>query len=176
MKRQVNLQSARRDFLATSACGIGGVALSSLLLEDGLLGAEFSNPMAPRKPHFDAKAKACINIFMAGAPSQIDLFDPKPVLAKRHGQKLPKEILDKARFAFIKPATALAKSRGICPFSKATATKSKATMPTSKTLAVAPAAHSQQAPFSKPTSMDTLGLTSTSQAPPGTTPQDPTPP
>ena len=106
MKRQVNLQSARRDFLATSACGIGGVALSSLLLEDGLLGAEFSNPMAPRKPHFDAKAKACINIFMAGAPSQIDLFDPKPVLAKRHGQKLPKEILDKARFAFIKPETA----------------------------------------------------------------------
>jgi hypothetical protein len=106
MKRQVNLQSARRDFLATSACGIGGVALSSLLLDDGLLGAEFSNPMAPRKPHFDAKAKACINIFMAGAPSQIDLFDPKPVLAKRHGQKLPKEILDKARFAFIKPETA----------------------------------------------------------------------
>ena len=106
MKRQVNLQSTRRDFLASSACGIGGVALSSLLLEDGLLGADFSNPMAPRKPHFDAKAKAYINIFMAGAPSQIDLFDPKPVLAKRHGQKLPKEILDKARFAFIKPATA----------------------------------------------------------------------
>ncbi|MDC0218929.1 DUF1501 domain-containing protein [Verrucomicrobia bacterium] len=106
MKRQVNLQSTRRDFLATSACGVGGVALSSLLLEDGLFGAEFPNPMAPRKPHFDAKAKACINIFMAGAPSQIDLFDPKPVLAKRHGQKLPKEILDKARFAFIKPATA----------------------------------------------------------------------
>ncbi len=106
MKRQVNLQSTRRDFLATSACGIGGVALSSLLLEDGLLGAKFSNPMAPRKPHFDAKAKACINIFMAGAPSHLDLFDPKPVLAKRHGQKLPKEILDKARFAFIKPATA----------------------------------------------------------------------
>jgi len=77
-----------------------------MLLEDGLLGAEFSNPMAPRKPHFDAKAKACINIFMAGAPSHLDLFDPKPVLNERHGQKLPKEILDKARFAFIKPDTA----------------------------------------------------------------------
>jgi uncharacterized protein (DUF1501 family) len=106
MKRQVNLASTRRDFLATSACGLGGVALSSMLLEDGLLGAEFSNPMAPRKPHFDAKAKACINIFMAGAPSHLDLFDPKPVLNERHGQKLPKEILDKARFAFIKPDTA----------------------------------------------------------------------
>ena len=77
-----------------------------MLLEDGLLGEEFSNPMAPRKPHFDAKAKACINIFMAGAPSHLDLFDPKPVLNERHGQKLPKEILDKARFAFIKPDTA----------------------------------------------------------------------
>jgi len=106
MKRQVNLASTRRDFLATSACGLGGVALSSMLLEDGLLGAEFANPMAPRTPHFDAKAKACINIFMAGAPSHLDLFDPKPVLNERHGQKLPKEILDKARFAFIKPDTA----------------------------------------------------------------------
>ena len=106
MKRKVNLQSTRRDFLATSASGLGGVALSSMLLEDGLLGAEFANPMAPRKPHFEAKAKACINIFMAGAPSHLDLFDPKPVLNERHGQKLPKQILDKARFAFIKPDTA----------------------------------------------------------------------
>ncbi len=106
MKQQVNLQSTRRDFLATSASGLGGVALSSMLLEDGALGTEFANPMAPRKPHFDAKAKACICIFMAGAPSHLDLFDPKPALNKRHGQKLPKEILDKARFAFIKPDTA----------------------------------------------------------------------
>ena len=106
MERQVNLASTRRDFLATSASGLGGVALSTLLMGDGALGAEFSNPMAPRKPHFDAKAKACINIFMAGAPSHLDLFDPKPVLNERHGQKLPKEILDKARFAFIKPDTA----------------------------------------------------------------------
>nr|ADI22613.1 hypothetical protein [uncultured verrucomicrobium HF0500_16O23] len=106
MEQQVNLQSTRRGFLATSASGLGGVALSSMLLEDGALGTEFSNPMAPRKPHFDAKAKACICIFMAGAPSHLDLFDPKPALNRRHGQKLPKEILDKARFAFIKPDTA----------------------------------------------------------------------
>jgi len=106
MNRHVNLQATRRDFLTTTASGLGGVALSSLLLEDGALGTEFANPMAPRKPHFDAKAKACINIFMAGAPSQVDLFDPKPALNKRNGQKLPKEILDKARFAFIKPDTA----------------------------------------------------------------------
>jgi hypothetical protein len=100
---------ARRDFLATGASGLGGVALASLLAEDGLLANEFANPMAPRKPHFAPKAKACITIFMAGAPSHLDLFDPKPELKERHGQKLPKEILDKARFAFIKPDTATLK-------------------------------------------------------------------
>jgi len=99
----------RRDFLTTSACGLGSVALSSMMLEEGLLGSEFANPMAPRKPHFEPKAKACIFIFMAGAPSHLDLFDPKPVLNQRAGQKLPKEILDKARFAFIQPATATLK-------------------------------------------------------------------
>ena len=60
---------SRRDFLTTSASGLGGVALSSMLLEDGLLGGEYANPMAPRQPHFEPKAKSCIFIFMAGAPS-----------------------------------------------------------------------------------------------------------
>lgn len=105
-----HLLRTRRDFLATSASGLGGVALASLLAEEGLLATPsttgFQNPMAPRQPHFDAKAKACIFIFMAGAPSQIDLFDPKPKLNEMAGQSLPKSVLDKARFAFIKPATA----------------------------------------------------------------------
>ena len=105
-----HLLRTRRDFLATSASGVGGVALASLLAEEGLLATPsttgFQNPMAPRQPHFDAKAKACIFIFMAGAPSQIDLFDPKPKLNEMAGQSLPKSVLDKARFAFIKPATA----------------------------------------------------------------------
>ena len=103
---QAQLQQTRREFLATSASGLGGTALASLLVEDGLLAKEFANPLAPRKPHFEPDAKACINIFMAGAPSHLDLFDPKPELNKRNGQSLPKEILDKARFAFIKPDTA----------------------------------------------------------------------
>ena len=103
---QAQIQQTRRDFLATSASGLGGAALASLLVEDGLLAKEFANPLAPRKPHFEPTAKACINIFMAGAPSHLDLFDPKPELNKRDGQSLPKEILDKARFAFIKPDTA----------------------------------------------------------------------
>ena len=105
-----HLLRTRRDFLATSASGLGGVALASLLADEGLLEAQnkagFQDPMTPRKPHFDAKAKACIFIFMAGAPSQVDLFDPKPKLNEMAGQSLPKSVLDKARFAFIKPATA----------------------------------------------------------------------
>ncbi len=107
-----HLHRTRRDFLATSASGLGGVALASLLADDGLLAAPkggFKDPLAPRKPHFDAKAKACIFIFMAGAPSQVDLFDPKPKLNEMAGQSLPKSVLDKARFAFIKPATAVLK-------------------------------------------------------------------
>ncbi len=99
------LEQTRRSFLATSASGLGGVALASLLTEDGLLADEFANPLIPRRPHYEPKAKACINIFMAGAPSHLDLFDPKPELNKRHGQSLPKDVLDKARFAFIKPDT-----------------------------------------------------------------------
>ena len=77
-----HLLRTRRDFLATSASGLGGVALASLLAEEGLLAAPnkagFQDPMTPRKPHFDAKAKACIFIFMAGAPSQVDLLTPSP--------------------------------------------------------------------------------------------------
>ena len=48
---------SRRDFLTTSACGLGGIALSSMLLEDGLLGAEYANPMAPHQPHFEPKPR-----------------------------------------------------------------------------------------------------------------------
>jgi len=105
-----HLLRTRRDFLATSASGLGGVALASLLADEGLLASSgeevFPDPMTQRKPQFEAKAKACIFIFMAGAPSQIDLFDPKPKLNEMAGQSLPKSVLDKARFAFIKPATA----------------------------------------------------------------------
>ena len=95
----------RRDFLATSASGIGTLALSALLLQNGLFAASTNatsgNPLAPRKPHFAPKAKNCICIFMEGAPSQMDLFDPKPKLNELHGQKLPDSLLEKVRFAFI---------------------------------------------------------------------------
>lgn len=99
----------RREFLNTTASGLGAMALGSMLSDDGILKAEDAlgdGPGAVKEPHFDAKAKACIFIYMAGAPSQLDLFDPKPKLQEMHGQKLPKSILDSARFAFIKPDSA----------------------------------------------------------------------
>jgi hypothetical protein len=110
MNRNVDPQEimrmTRRDFLATSASGIGALALASLLDGDGLLAAEAKtghapNPLAPRAPHFAPKAKSCIFIYMEGAPSQMDLFDPKPKLNELHGQKLPDSMLEKVRFAFI---------------------------------------------------------------------------
>ncbi|MEE2642487.1 MAG: DUF1501 domain-containing protein [Planctomycetota bacterium] len=121
------IHDTRREFLNTTASGIGLAALGSMLTQDGLLNrahaqsqtvpatvpaspvdeADFVNPLAPKAPHFDGPAKACIFIFMAGAPSHIDLFDPKPVLKKRHGQPLPDSMLEKVRFAFIKKQNAL---------------------------------------------------------------------
>ena len=100
---------ARRSFLNTSACGIGGAALASMLAEDSAARESensLTTPLAPRSPHFAAKAKSCIFIFMAGAPSQIDLFDPKPKLNELHGQPLPKSMTENVRFAFIEKETA----------------------------------------------------------------------
>lgn len=107
----------RREFLNTTASGIGMAALGSMLSQDGVMPAaqagdspsepDLVNPLAPRDPHFDAKAKACIFIFMAGAPSHLDLFDDKPVLKERHGEPLPESMLKNVRFAFIKKDKAL---------------------------------------------------------------------
>ena len=72
-------QFTRRDFLATSASGLGMAALASLMQQDNLL-ADTGNPLPNIGPHFAPKAKRCIFIFMAGAPSHVDLFDPKPKL------------------------------------------------------------------------------------------------
>ena len=98
------IKLTRRDFLATSASGIGALALTSLFQAEGLLAAEGDKGAAPdssRAPHFKPRAKNCIFIYMEGAPSQMDLFDPKPKLNEMNGQKLPDSMLEKVRFAFI---------------------------------------------------------------------------
>src|SRR5215212_7588378 len=93
---------SRRDFFTTSANGIGALALASLLNDDGLLAGDSpAGPMLPRAPHFAPKAKNCICIYLEGAPSQIDLWDPKPKLNELHGQPLPESMTRNVRFAFI---------------------------------------------------------------------------
>jgi hypothetical protein len=102
---QQHLLQSRRDFLTSTASGIGMLALASLFRDQGLLAAETSpdaaNPLAPRGPHFAPKAKSCICIYLEGAPSQLDLFDPKPKLNELNGQKLPDSLTKNVRFAFI---------------------------------------------------------------------------
>src|SRR5687767_638853 len=78
----------RREFLKKAGAGFGMLALADLLGTDDLLAADALDPMAPRAPHFPAKAKSIIWLFMEGGPSAVDLFDPKPELTKRDGQKI----------------------------------------------------------------------------------------
>jgi uncharacterized protein (DUF1501 family) len=81
----------RREWLSRAGLGFGMVALQSLLAREGKAAAPAVNPLAPKAPHFPAKAKAVIHLFMHGGPSQIDTFDPKPALAKYDGQRAPAE-------------------------------------------------------------------------------------
>jgi hypothetical protein len=76
----------RREFLWEVAGGFAGLALIDLLTRDGFFKLEAAeiNPLAPKKPHFEAKAKRVVFLFMNGAPSQIDTFDPKAALEKFH--------------------------------------------------------------------------------------------
>src|SRR5438552_1474163 len=89
----------RRDFLAHAGFGLAGVALTSLLADQGLLAAEQppkwsptfrpETPLAARPPHFEAKAKRVLMIFCSGAVSHVDTFDYKPELVRRDGQAMP---------------------------------------------------------------------------------------
>src|SRR5688500_5530025 len=94
----------RRDFLKKAGAGFGLLGLAELLRGEGLLApgpvppinnqlstinsSPSLDPMAPRAVHYPAKAKSIIWLFMEGAPSSVDLFDPKPELTKRDGQRI----------------------------------------------------------------------------------------
>ena len=86
------MPASRREFLRRSGLGLGSLALAGVMADDTsnqLLAAGGSNPMSPKPPHFAAKAKAVIHLFMNGGPSQVDTFDPKPALNKYHGKAIP---------------------------------------------------------------------------------------
>ena len=104
------LDLTRRWFLRDCGVGLASVALAQLLQRDGRA-APAANPLAPRAPHFAPKAKRVIYMFQAGAPSHLELFDPKPELTKRDGQLPPAALLEGYRAAFIKPNSALLGSK-----------------------------------------------------------------
>ncbi|MCR9120624.1 MAG: DUF1501 domain-containing protein, partial [bacterium] len=81
---------SRRQWLASAGGGLGMLAMQALAAEE-LHGSEDASksPLAPKKPHFKAKAKRVLWLFMHGGPSQVDLFDPKPALTKFAGKPLP---------------------------------------------------------------------------------------
>lgn len=92
----------RRALLKNAGYGIGSLALGSML-SDSLLASMVPGEQAGLpQPHFAPKAKNVIFLFMAGAPSQLDLFDDKPFLRKHDGEEIPQEIIEGERFAFIK--------------------------------------------------------------------------
>ncbi len=102
-KRQVT----RRHFFRDCSIGLGSLALSSLLGDQAIGAEKGANPLAPKRPHFPARAKRVIYLFQAGGPSQLELFDHKPGLAKYNGQPCPPELLKGQTLAFIKPDAAL---------------------------------------------------------------------
>jgi len=109
---------ARRHFLRDCGVGLGKIALAGLLTESFrsqmVSAAETGggvdshrSPLAVKDAHFPGKAKRVIHLFMAGAPSQLDLFTPKPTLARLEGKPLPKSIIGDQRYAFIRPDAAV---------------------------------------------------------------------
>ncbi len=84
----LNQTLSRRELLRASSTGFGGLALTSMLAQEAAA-ASATDPLAVRQPHFPARAKRVIFLFMHGGPSQVDTFDYKPLLKRDHGKPLP---------------------------------------------------------------------------------------
>ncbi len=98
---------SRRQFLRDCTYGLGKVAAAGLLTDTlSQASPAATNLLSPRGPHFPAKAKRVIHLFMAGAPSQLETFDPKPMLTKFEGRPIPPEVIGGQRYAFIRPDAA----------------------------------------------------------------------
>ncbi|HMC66262.1 MAG TPA: DUF1501 domain-containing protein [Gemmataceae bacterium] len=113
LPQQEALGITRRHFFRDCGYGVGKIALASLLA-DAFARPAFAtprahapgSPLAVKPPHFAPKAKRVIHLFMAGAPSQLDLFDYKPKLAQYEGKSIPPEVIGGQRYAFIRPDAA----------------------------------------------------------------------
>ncbi|MFO0844561.1 MAG: DUF1501 domain-containing protein [Gemmataceae bacterium] len=95
------LLRTRRHFFHDCAVGLGSMALASLGNGGRAASVELPNPLAPRRPHHAPRAKSVIYLFMAGGPSQLELFDYKPRLIELSGQPVPEEFIRGKRFAFM---------------------------------------------------------------------------
>src|SRR5262252_1043644 len=95
---------SRREMLRCAGFGFGAWALLDLLARDGRLpaGPAAENPLAAKEAHFPARARHVIFLFMQGGPSQIDTFDPKPLLNRLHGQPLPPSAVEGLQLQFTK--------------------------------------------------------------------------
>jgi hypothetical protein len=99
----------RRHFFQDCGVGLGKLALAGLLAEGAQRTASAANrdPLSVKQPHFPGKAKQVIHLFMAGAPSQLEMFDYKPELSRLEGQSLPPSVIGDQRYAFIRPDAAV---------------------------------------------------------------------
>jgi len=104
-------QVTRRWFFEQCGVGLGVIALGQLLQAEGYAGGSTdsaaTSPLASRQPHFTPRAKRVLFLFMAGAPSHLELFDNKPQLARYSGTLPPAELIKGYRAAFIKPSSKL---------------------------------------------------------------------
>ena len=108
LRRVYGQYLSRRWFLRDCGVGLASIAAGALLADAAARAAPAAgDPLAPRPPHFPARARRVIYLFQAGAPSQAELFDYKPELSKRDGQLPPAELLQGYRAAFINPNSAL---------------------------------------------------------------------
>jgi Protein of unknown function (DUF1501) len=109
--REISTHVTRRHFFKECGIGLGKIALATTLTDAFAARAKaVSSPariLAPKAPHFPAKAKAVIHLFMAGAPSQLDMFDYKPKLVEYEGKPIPPSVIGNQRYAFIRPDAAV---------------------------------------------------------------------
>lgn len=114
LRREAAKLISRRWFFKQCGVGLGSIGLASLLNESvfgAAKAAKVIDPLTPRAPHFAPKAKHVIYLFQAGAPSQLDLFDYKPMLVKYDGKPIPQEIVKGQQYAFIRPDAELFASK-----------------------------------------------------------------
>ena len=106
--QQILRANTRRHFFRQCGVGLGKVALASLLADGRSFAAgrpQVPNPLAPKQPHFPAQVKSVIFLFMAGGPSQLELFEYKPKLVELNGEPIPPSFMEGKRFAFMSSFT-----------------------------------------------------------------------